>query len=146
MEQDEALTRAEARALLAYADVTYRAVTSLRRRVATVALAVAVMFGVASIVSTVQWASTRSDVAAVADDPLVDVLGVQIPDPRPAIERAQLRVQMLLWGFGALATAAPALVSLAVYLIVRTPPVPAAVLELQRAEARPGGAGGQPPM
>ena len=142
VEDEQALTRAEARALLAYADVTYRSVTSLRRRVATIALAVAVLFGVLCIVSTVQWAGDRARLARVTDEALVDVLGVQVPDPRPAIERGQIRVQILLWGFGAATSGAVTLLFLAIYCVLRPPALPSAVRELNAA-APPTG---QPPM
>ena len=134
MEPSEPLTRAEARALLAYAEVTYRSVTSLRRRIATVALAIAVLFGILCVASTIQWAGTRFRLTAVADEALIDALGVQIPDPRPVIERGQLRVQMLLWGFGALTTAAITLLSLGIYAVVRPPPLPPAVRALAGAD------------
>lgn len=124
-EHQEALTRAEAQALLGYVEATYRSVTSSRRRIATALLAVAILFGLLCLVSAVQWASTRARIAAVEDAPLVEALGVEIPDPRPAIERGQLRLQALVWQLITIAAGAIALVFLALWALTRPPPAPA---------------------
>ena len=124
MEPDQSLTRAEAQALLQYVELTYRSVTATRRRVATAALAVAILFGLLCAISTVQWATTRSSIDAVADESLIEVVGVRIPDPRPALERTQLRLQALVWGLAASVTGAVTLLFLAVYGLARVPPPP----------------------
>jgi hypothetical protein len=134
MDTEEPLTRAEARALLAYADLNYRAVTSVRRKVSGGALVLAAVFAVLCGVAAVQWASDRSRLAAIEDRPLVEALGVELPDPRPAIERGQVRVQMLFWGFAAGTTAGLTLLWLGVYWLLRPPPVPPEIRDLQ---ARP---------
>ncbi len=125
MEPDQPLTRAEAQALLGYVELTYRAVTATQRRIAVAALTVAVVFGLLAATAGVQWATTRSAIDEVRDEPLVDVVGVQIPDPRPALERGQLRLQSLVWGVIAAAAAAVALLSLIVFLLARPPRAPA---------------------
>lgn len=132
MEAEEPLTRAEARALLAYADLTYRSVTSMRRKIAAMVLVLAVLFGLLCIVTAVQWAGDRSRLAAIEDRPLVDALGVQIPDPRPAFERGAVRVQMLVWGVTAAVSAVLTVLCLGVYWLVRPPPIPAEIKELQQ--------------
>lgn len=134
MEAEEPLTRAEARTLLAYADLTYRSVTSMRRKIARGALLLAAAFGLVCALGLTQWASDRSRLAAIEDRPLIEALGVEVPDPRPAFERSQVRVQMLFWGFVAASTAGMTLLWLGIYWLVRPPPLPAEIRELQ---ARP---------
>lgn len=134
MDAEEPLTRAEARVLLAYADLTYRSVTSVRRKIAVGALVLAVAFGLLCAVGASQWASDRSRLAAIEDRALVDALGVEVPDPRPAFERALLRVQMLFWGFIAAAAGGMTVLWLGVYWLVRPPPLPD---EIRQLEARP---------
>ena len=134
MDAEEPLSRAEARALLAYADVTYRSVTSVRRKLARGAVVLAVVFGVGCAWATTQWAADRSRLDAIEDRPLVDVMGVQLPDPRPAIERSQVRVQVLFWGFVAVSAGGMTLLWLGVYWLIRPPALPAEIRELQ---ARP---------
>lgn len=116
---EQPLTRAEAQALLQYAEATYRSVTAYRRRIATAALAMALVFGLLFLLTAAQWLSTRARVDDVADVPLIEVVGVEVPDPRPALERAQLRIQSLLWGALAGASGAAATLFVAVYLIAR---------------------------
>lgn len=131
MDAEEPLTRAEARVLLAYADLTYRSVTSMRRKLAAGALVLAVVFGLLCILGAMQWASDRSQLAAIEDRTLIDTLGVQVPDPRPAFERGQVRVQMLFWGVVAATSGGMTLLWLGVYWLVRPPPLPAEIRELQ---------------
>lgn len=124
MEPDQSLTRSEAQALLAYVEATYRSVTATRRRVAIGALAVAIVFGLLSLFSAVQWLTTRASIDDVADRPLVDVVGVEIPDPRPALERGQLRLQSMVWGFVSAGTGMVALLFGVLYLLARPPRAP----------------------
>lgn len=145
MEPDQSLTRSEAQALLAYVELTYRSVTATRRRVAAAALAVAILFGLLCAVSTVQWATHRSRISAVPDEALIDVVGVRIPDPRPALERGQLRLQSLVWGLAAAVTGAVALLFLVVYGLARVPPVPELPLRGERSR-EPDGPDPHPPM
>lgn len=119
MDPEQPLTRAEAQALLSYAEATYRSVTASQRRIAVVALALATVFGLLSLVSGSQWLQTRSSIDDVVDEPLVEGFGIQVPDPRPALERAQLRIQSLIWGVAAAASVALTLLFAAVYAIVR---------------------------
>ena len=126
MEPDQPLSRAEAQALLSYAELTYRSMTATRRRVAMAALTVALLFALIAVGGAVQWASTQSRLAAVEDAPLVEALGVEIPDPRPAIERGQLRLQALVWQVVTLTAGASALLFGALYLLARPPTGPKA--------------------
>ena len=131
MDAEETLTRAEARALLAYADLTYRSVTSMRRKIAGGVLVLAALFAVLCAGTAMQWADDRSRLAAIEDRTLLDALGVEVPDPRPAFERGQVRVQMFLWAFVAAVCGALSALCLAVYWLVRPPPVPAEIRQLQ---------------
>ena len=131
MDAEEPLSRAEARALLAYADLTYRSVTSMRRKIAAGALVLTAVFGLLCILGAMRWAEDRSQLAAIEDRVLIDTLGVQVPDPRPAFERGQIRVQMLFWGVVAVTTGGMTLLWLGVYWLVRPPPLPAEIRELQ---------------
>ncbi len=119
--EEQPLSRAEAQALLQYAEATYRSVTTYRRRVAAAAVALMIVFGLVCVFAAAQWLSTRSRVDDVPDRALVEALGVEIPDPRPAVERGQLRLQSLLWGVVTGAAATMTLLSLAVYLMSRPP-------------------------
>ena len=123
-------------ALLRYAELTYRAVTEQRRRQAAVALGVAAVFGLMAVWSALQWQSTRSTIADVQDASMVDVMGLQVPDPRPMIERGELRLRAFVWGAAAAATAVLALLALGVYAVVRPAPAPAPG-ELREAVAGP---------
>jgi hypothetical protein len=131
---DQPLTRTEAEALLRYAEATYRATTAWRRRLAAAAAVFAVLFGLLFLVSAAQWWITSASIDDVVDAPLVEALGVEVPDPRPALERAQLRIRALLWGLAACGTGSALLVFGGAYFVVRPPPeiVPTA--------------SGQPPM
>lgn len=142
MEPDQPLSRAEAQALLAYVEATYRSVTATRRRIATAALAVAIVFGLLCAASAIQWAATRARIAAVDDTPLVEALGVEIPDPRPALERGQLRLQALVWQLASAGTGVVTLLFAALYALLRpsaAPPRPAA-------DPRSGAPGGAAPI
>ena len=110
--------------LLRYAELTYLAVTDQRRRLAVVALSVAALFGLVTLVGGFQSLSLRSRIATVEDTTLVDAMGVQIPDPRPAIQRTELRLMAFVWGVLAIAALVPTLLALLVYMVVRPPPVP----------------------
>ena len=133
---DEPITRDEAHALLQYAEATYREVTSTRRRLARVALIVTAVFALLFVVTASQWLGTRNRVDDVRDAPLAGALGVEIPDPRPALERAQLRIQALLWGSLSAVSAVAALLSFAAHVIARP----------GRLEIRPPQAEAQPPI
>lgn len=135
---DEPMTRADAAVLLAYSQAIHRAITEQRRRQAAVALAVTLLFGALAVWAGLQWSSTRQAVAEVPDDPLIEVLGVRIPDPRPAVQRTELRVRALLWGAGAAGATTIALLAAAAYLLVRPSPLPKGLAEYDDA--------GQPPM
>jgi hypothetical protein len=121
MDAEQPLTRPEADALLHYVEATYRAVTAPQRRVAMAALVLAALFGVLTLIGGVQWLRTRARIDDVADKPLVEALGVAIPDPRPAMERAQLRIQALVWGVAGVAAAMLGLLFSAVYAVARPP-------------------------
>lgn len=77
------------------------------------------LFGVLMLVSGVQWLQTRSQIEQVVDEPIVEALGVEMPDPRPAVERARLRIQSLVWAVAMVAAAAFALLFAAIHLVAR---------------------------
>jgi hypothetical protein len=110
--------------LLAYAEATFGAVTSMRRRVGAVALALALLFALAGLIAAGAWQSTRAEAAAIEDRALVDTLGVTVPDPRPAVERLALRARATLFGIGAVAAFVLSLPCFALWLLVRPPPPP----------------------
>ena len=124
MAEEQPLTRREAEALLVYAEATHRTVTGFRRRIAAVGVVVAVTFGAISGWALLQWGSTRTQIAAVPDDPLIEGLGIRIPDPRPAVQRGELRVRSLLWAVVALGSGVVALLGLGLFLLVRPAPLP----------------------
>ena len=124
MDADEPLTRAEGKVLLEYAHLTYDAVTSYRRRLARIALGMAAIVGVLCIFSATQWLSTSNRVSEVGDETLVEAMGVQIPDPRPALERGQLRVIATLWEFVTIASGVITVMFLAAYALARPPRLP----------------------
>lgn len=124
MDADEPLTRAQGQALLEYAHLTYEAVTSYRRRVAKVALGMAAVVGVLCIFSASQWLSANNRLSEVPDEALIDALGVQIPDPRPGLERVQLRVIATLWEFVTVASGVITLMFVAAYALARPPREP----------------------
>lgn len=124
MDAEEPLTRAEGKALLEYAQLTFEAVTSYRRRVARVALVMAAIVGLMCIISATQWVSTNNRADEIADETLVDTMGVRIPDPRPALERGLLRVLATLWAFVTTATGFLTVMFLAAYALARPPREP----------------------
>lgn len=139
MDSDDPLTRADAQALLRYAQVTYGAVTEQRRRLSAAFLVLAVLFGVIALVCAVKWGSTRAQIEEVRDAALIDTLGVRVPDPRPAFERTELRIRAFGWAVFAAGSALVALVTAALYALVRPAPLP------DELEALQPGARGQPP-
>ena len=124
METDEALTRADAQALLAYAQVTYAAVTEQRRRLATAFLAVALLFAALALLSGVKWAATVGQIDEVEDAALIDTLGVRVPDPRPAFERTELRIRAFGWGVVAAGAGLIALLAGGMFALVRPAGLP----------------------
>lgn len=76
----------------------YQAVTAGQRRAATLLAVVAVLFGVVALWSVSRYTALKEQVDAVEDAALVDRFGLRIPDPRPAIERAELRVRATAFG------------------------------------------------
>ncbi|MGH3112683.1 MAG: SHOCT domain-containing protein [Gaiellaceae bacterium] len=73
--------------------VLYHTVTAGQRRAAALLAMVAVLFGAVALWSVSRYAALREQVDAVEDAALVDRFGVRIPDPRPAIEQAELHVR-----------------------------------------------------
>lgn len=140
MAAPEPLASDDVDALLRYAELTYRSVTSFRRRVAVTALVLGVLLGLASAFCAMQWLTTRSTIAGVEDSALVEAFGVEIPDPRPAVERGQLRVEALLWAFAAGALATLALFFLGMWALARPGPAPPPVRYSETGARR------QPPM
>lgn len=124
MDGDAPMTQAQGQALVEYAQLTYTAVTSWRRRMAAAALAMAIVVGAMCAFSATQWLSTRDRIAAVPDSALIEGFGVSIPDPRPGLERTQLRVVSLLWGFASGVTGGLALLFLVIYALARPPKEP----------------------
>jgi hypothetical protein len=76
----------------------YYAVTTGQRRVAWLLMVVAVLFGVVAIWSAGRYVRLQEQVDAVKDSALVERFGVRIPDPRPAIERVELRMRATAFG------------------------------------------------
>ena len=110
--------------LLRYAEATYQVVTEQRRRHAAVAMGVAVTFGLVALVAGLQWAALRSDIADLPDKPLIEALGVEIPDPRPAIERTELRIKAFVWGVVSISSLVLCLFAVGVYQLVRPTALP----------------------
>ena len=124
MGSNEAIPPAQADALLRYAQATYRATTDLRRRVALITLAVAVVFGLIALWAAWHWLTASAAADAVADAAIVDVMGVRIPDPRPALERGELRVRAFGWSLVGGASALVSLFALGIYWLVRPTRLP----------------------
>ena len=110
-------------ALLRYAEATYRAVTEQRRRQAAVALGVVLVFGLVTLIAGVQWISVRTQVDELPNDPLIEAFGVSIPDPRPAIERVELRIKAFVWGMVSITSLMLSLLAVGTYLMVRPTPL-----------------------
>jgi hypothetical protein len=138
VESHEPLTRAEAQALLRYAQVTYGAVTEQRRRLSIAFLAIAVLFGAVALLSGVRWGTTAAQIDQVQDTALVDTLGVRVPDPRPAFERAELRMRAFGWAVVTAGTGLLALIAAGMFALVRPAPLPPELRALQ--ESAPAGA------
>ena len=137
----ELITQSQATDLLRYAQLTYRAVTEQRRRIALIALVIACVFGVIALWAGSNWLGATSAIDEVEDASIVDVMGVQIPDPRPALERGELRLKAFGWGIVGGTSLLFALLAFGIYLLVRPTPLP-------RDLAAAAGARGasQPPM
>lgn len=128
------MSRGDAEVLLRYSQAIFRAVTEQRRRQATAALIVAVLFGLISLWSLAQWVTTRNAVAEVPDDPLIEVVGVGIPDPRPALQRGELRLRAFVWGAAAVASGTMLLLGALAYFLVRPTPLPRHLRALDAAD------------
>lgn len=110
--------------LLRYAELTYQVVAGQRRRQAWTRLLVALVLGALAVVAGLRWADAREQARGVEDEALVEALGVSIPDPRPAIQRAELRVRAFFYGWAAVSCGSLALLSVAAWAAVRPPPAP----------------------
>ena len=110
--------------LLRYAEATYRAVTDLRRRTAWVALVLALACLLAAAWSGLRWREANAAAAAVQDRALVEAFGVSLPDPRPSLERTELRARAFLHASVAVGAAGLALINLAVWALLRPPQPP----------------------
>ena len=132
-------TAAQVDQVLAVVASTYRATTDLRRRMARIVAVVGLVFALMAVVAAVQWQQAGAAVDEVRDEALIDVLGVQIPDPRPAVERTGLRIRAVLWGAGAFALTALALLAGGIYLLVRPTRLPPEVETMlhERSPTRP---------
>lgn len=107
-----------------YAELTYRTLTGQRRRVAAAALVVALVFGLLALLAGVRWADTNRQAAAVQDATLVEGLGLSIPDPRPAVERAELRLRAVVLGIAAVACGGTSLLAVGVWALMHPPAAP----------------------
>jgi hypothetical protein len=87
---------------------------------------IAVLFGLVTIWSADHYADLREQGDAVKNSALVDRFGVRIPDPRPAIERAELRMRATAFGGLAVVTGLVAAGSVVGALLVRPPNEPRA--------------------
>ena len=100
-------------------DVVLRAVTEPRRRVSVTFLAVAVVCGVLCLFCLLRASTLRAQASAVQDAALVEALGVAIPDPRPNLERLELRARAAVWSVGAGATAGVGALAVLTWLALR---------------------------
>lgn len=105
--------------LAAFAAVARRRALALAR----LALAAAVVLGLVALVAAVTWARLRARAAGVADEALVEAFGMRIPDPRPAVLRAELRLRSVLAGAVALVAALIGAGWLGVWMWARPPRV-----------------------
>jgi hypothetical protein len=119
----ELLSRPQRARLPRYAEATYLAVTQQGRRQAAVALGVVLVFGIVTLVAGMRWAALRTEITELPDDPLIEAFGVRIPDPRPAIERTELRIRAFAWGMVAMTSLVLSLLAFGIYLLVRPTPL-----------------------
>ena len=99
----------------------YHVVTTGQRRAVWLLAVVAALFAVVALWSTGRYVELRNEAATVKDSALVERFGVRIPDPRPAIERAELRMRAS--AFGAFAIVAGLVtVGMAVAALLVRPP------------------------
>ena len=99
----------------------YRVVTTWQRRAAWVLAVVALSFGAVCAWSTLRTLDLRAQADAVEDVTLAQGFGIRIPDPRPTIERAELRVRSTAHGGLAAVTGLVAATALSGALLIRPP-------------------------
>lgn len=94
--------------------------TGLRRAVWVLAV-VALLFGCVAIWSASRYASLEARADSIEEAALVEGFRVSIPDPRPTIERAQIRVRAAVFGGLAAVTGLIALGALSTALLIQPP-------------------------
>jgi len=99
----------------------YRAVTTGQQRAAWLLAIVAVLFGAIAFWSAVRAVDLQEQASSVRDAALVERLGIRIPDPRPAIERAEFQVRATAFGGLTLVAGLFAVAAVAGALLVRPP-------------------------
>lgn len=99
----------------------YHVVTTGQRRAVWLLAVVAALFAVVALWSTGRYVELRKQVDTVKDSALVERFGVRIPDPRPAIERAELRMRATAFG-GLAVVAGLVTVGMAVAALLVRPP------------------------
>lgn len=102
----------------------YRVVTTWQRRAVWVLAVVAVLFGLVALWSFDRYLMLNEQANAVEDQALVERFGIRIPDPRPAIERAELRARASTFGGLAVVTGLVAVGAVLGTLLVRPPRSP----------------------
>lgn len=99
----------------------YHAATTGQRRAAWLLAVIAVLFGIVAFWSAVRYADLQEQIDAVRDTALIERFGARIPDPRPAIVRAELRVRATAFGGLAVVAGLFAVAAVAGALLVRPP-------------------------
>jgi hypothetical protein len=99
----------------------YRLISSGLRRASMALAVIALLFASVAGWSGVHYFELTSQVAAIQDTSLAHGLGLRIPDPRPAIERAVLQAKASGYGVLAAGTGLVALGSGVGALFVRPP-------------------------
>lgn len=107
-----------------WAEATYRLLHHQRRHAAGLALAITLVFGLGAVLAGFQWLNLRGDIDAIQDRQLAEGFGIEIPDPRPALQRTDLRVRAFAWGVAALWSCAVSLLALAMWSLLRPPAFP----------------------
>lgn len=104
----------------------YHVATTGQRRAAWLLAFIAVLFGVVALWSLSRYAELQQQINTVQDSALVERFGVRIPDPRPAIERAELRVRATAFGGLAVVTGLVTVGAVIGALLIRPPKEPGA--------------------
>jgi hypothetical protein len=112
--------------LLALTAANLRSSREQRRRIGAFVLAFAALCAAVALLFAGLWVATDRRADAISDRPLVriDALNVEIPDPRPSLERGTLRLRALVYGVAALASAGVGLVAAVLWVLIRPSRLP----------------------